>query len=72
MDYLAETGGVVVVEWADRLRDLLPDTILWITLEHRSEGGRRAVIAAPAGSAFAWLADLRPGSRVGDRHGTPG
>ncbi len=47
-DYFA--GGVCVVEWAERARDLFPADHLWITL--RSEGPRvRHVVLEPAGPA---------------------
>lgn len=37
-DYL-ERGGLVIVEWPDLHRDLLPKETLWLELSHR-EGGR--------------------------------
>lgn len=39
-DYL-ERDGVVVVEWADRFRELLPKHAQWWRLEHEESGGRR-------------------------------
>lgn len=36
----AGTVGVAVVEWADRLPDLLPGHALWIELEHAGDGRR--------------------------------
>ena len=60
VDYLAESGGVVVVEWADRLADLLPPQTLWVTLspvELDGRAGRAAAIDDP-GAAFPWIADL--------------
>lgn len=50
LDYLADRGGVVAVEWGDRLRDLLPADTVWLTLtEHRRDGvdGRSAVLENP-------------------------
>lgn len=64
VDYLGEQGAVLVVEWADRIADLLPgpaDT-LWVRLEHHADGGRVAVLEA--GPNFRWLLDFgsSPGS----------
>lgn len=39
-DYL-DRDGVVVVEWADRFRELLPRQAQWWRLEHEESGGRR-------------------------------
>ena len=33
-DYLAESHGVLVVEWADQVPELLPGPRLWVTLSH--------------------------------------
>lgn len=33
-EHFSDTGSVVVVEWADRVLDLLPPETLFITLEH--------------------------------------
>ena len=38
--------GVVVVEWADRIRDLLPDECLWIELRHLDDSKRGILIKA--------------------------
>lgn len=56
LDYLAEREAVVVVEWADRIRDLLPEATLWVHLEPRG-GGRMCRLAGP----FPWLHRL-PGA----------
>ena len=52
VDYLAECAGVVVVEWADRLADLLPAETLTLRLDATPEGGRRARLSG--GDSFAW------------------
>lgn len=39
LDYLGEHRGVVAVEWADRLRDVLPAGALWITLARATRHG---------------------------------
>lgn len=45
VDYLAEQEGVVVIEWADRLADLVPDGehTLWIEIRPTADGGREFV-----------------------------
>lgn len=57
VDYLAELDGVVVVEWADRIADLLPEQTLWAELVPRRGGGRRARLSGDA-RAFAWVRGL--------------
>jgi tRNA threonylcarbamoyladenosine biosynthesis protein TsaE len=38
-DYLDE-AGVVIVEWADRFPQLMPEHTRWFFLEHAGEAGR--------------------------------
>jgi len=56
MDYLAEQSGVVVVEWADRLEDLLPDgpETVWVVLEPAEDGGRWATLRCALPAAEPW------------------
>lgn len=56
IDYLAERGGVAVVEWADRIADLLPPQTLWIDLRP-ALAGRCATITDPS-RAFPWIGGL--------------
>jgi len=59
VDYLSELRGVVVVEWADRIADLLPAATLWVKLEPTSIGGaaaRRALVEDRA-NRFPWLGE---------------
>jgi tRNA threonylcarbamoyladenosine biosynthesis protein TsaE len=59
VDYLAESQGVVVVEWADRLADLLPTETLELTLRPVSDGlGRQVELVDLGGGAFRWLANV--------------
>jgi tRNA threonylcarbamoyladenosine biosynthesis protein TsaE len=44
-DYLGGSG-VCVIEWADRIRDVLPDDCLWIELSHLNEMKRGILIRA--------------------------
>src|SRR3954464_6815063 len=45
---LLEQGGVVVVEWADRVAALLPANCVQVRIEPIGEGRRRIRIARPA------------------------
>ncbi len=47
LDYLLARSAVVVVEWADRIADLLPADTLWIGLATRAAGGRRLTLTGP-------------------------
>ena len=60
LDYLTEFQGVVVIEWADRLADLVPDESLWVELRPVAgpEGGREAIIEGRSPSSFPWLGDI--------------
>ncbi len=60
VDYLTGAGGVVVVEWADRLARLLPSETLWVTLTPGAVDGQpaRRVAIEDRGGAFAWIAEL--------------
>ena len=66
LDYLLASPGVVVVEWADRLADLLPTRTLWVALRPFTEGqkpAREAILRdAPVGPSawrqFPWANEL--------------
>lgn len=62
LDYLLSGRGVVVVEWAERLRDLLPPKTLWVRLRPLGPG-REAILSespdSPSGfRQFPWVAEL--------------
>ena len=38
--------GILLIEWADRIQDILPDERLWVKLEHVSEEHRQLRFAA--------------------------
>jgi len=38
--------GLLLIEWADRIQDILPDERLWVKLEHVSEEHRQLRFAA--------------------------
>lgn len=48
---LRQQGCLVVIEWADRVAELLPDDALWLLLEHAGEPGERrlSVLDGPPG-----------------------
>lgn len=53
LDYLADVAGVTVVEWAERLADLLPRERLTVELAPDGRGGRQARLSGPP--AFRWI-----------------
>ncbi|MEM7199476.1 MAG: tRNA (adenosine(37)-N6)-threonylcarbamoyltransferase complex ATPase subunit type 1 TsaE [Planctomycetota bacterium] len=58
-DYLAEFGGVTVVEWADRVADFLPQTSLWLALAPAAGGtGRTARLETRGQRGFGWIEEL--------------
>ena len=65
LDYLLDGASVVAVEWADRIRDMLPENTLWLTLAVTPERGRRLELRPGVAGTFAFLADL-PKMWVGD------
>jgi tRNA threonylcarbamoyladenosine biosynthesis protein TsaE len=52
-------GGPLVVEWADRIREALPDECLWVTLSWVDEGQRDLMLTARGLRYQALLAELR-------------
>lgn len=54
-DYLYG-DGVTVIEWAERVRDALPQDRLWIELEYMSENERLLRVTAAGNRAFSLLA----------------
>lgn len=60
-DYLGERGGVVAVEWADRLPDLVPPERVWVELAPGlvdGTPGRVGRVAGEPDACFPWLRDL--------------
>ena len=55
LEYLFDPAAVAVVEWADRVRNLMPDRTLWVHLAPVADGARTAELTAPL-AAFPWLA----------------
>lgn len=60
---LIRPDTVVVVEWADRVRSVIPDSALWIELTMTGDAGRRVVFSAVDNAATRCLDNLRSGYR---------
>jgi tRNA threonylcarbamoyladenosine biosynthesis protein TsaE len=43
-EWCADSEGVMIVEWPERVREILPEHTLWIRLSVIPEGGRRMEI----------------------------
>lgn len=44
--------GAVVVEWADIVRDIVPEERLWITILHAKDENSREIILEPTGETY--------------------
>ena len=38
-----QPGNIVMIEWAERVRDILPDNVVWMKFEHLGEDKRRII-----------------------------
>jgi len=54
---ILQTSGIIIVEWATRVADLLPSDTLWITLEH-ADNGHRLLTLNPTGDVSRQLASI--------------
>lgn len=43
LDLMKEGRSIIVIEWAEKIRDLLPDETRWVEFEE-TENGRRIII----------------------------
>ena len=61
LDYEEYLGGdgVAVIEWADRMRDLLPSDHLQVDMEHRGEQSRAWRVSAGGPSSGKFCARIR-------------
>jgi tRNA threonylcarbamoyladenosine biosynthesis protein TsaE len=57
-DYLS-SDGVCVIEWAEKIRAVLPDEHLWITLRHLGESKRGVLIHASGARYEALLREFK-------------
>ncbi len=58
-EYLAQ-GGVVVVEWAEKIRDSIPAAALWITFSYLDENMRKIEMSDTADRICLWKQILAP------------
>ena len=49
---LLEDDGVCVIEWADQIRDYLPQDTLWVSLRHYVGDSRRGIILEGDGNRY--------------------
>jgi tRNA threonylcarbamoyladenosine biosynthesis protein TsaE len=59
LEYLFDEQKVVLVEWADKIPKLLPESVLWVNMGHRESGGRSVHMRAGSAGAFPWLTEIR-------------
>jgi len=52
-------GGAVIVEWADRVAEALPEDHLRVSFEHAGESRRRVVVTAGGERSRGLLAEMR-------------
>lgn len=43
MDYLGRTDTICVIEWAERVQELLPKKTIWVEFEHLGEDKRKII-----------------------------
>jgi len=58
LEYLLDPAKVVCVEWAERVRNDIPDNALWVGLDHLAGGGRCLQLWCDRPGEFSWLADF--------------
>ena len=58
--------GSLLVEWPERIQDILPDTHMWISLEYVAEEHRQILLRATGERYDTLLADLRQDLIGGD------
>lgn len=47
-EIIADPGNVVIIEWADRIRDIIPDNAIWIEFSWIDEKRRKATFKSKA------------------------
>lgn len=58
LDYLLDHRAVVVVEWAERIREYLPKDTLWLQLTVARGGGRTVGFSYQDRARFPFLAEM--------------
>ena len=59
LEYLFQPSSLAVVEWADRIAELVPASALWLELSPSPEGGRLCSFRCADAEDFPWLARWR-------------
>jgi len=44
-DEWLDTGGITLIEWADRVAELLPEDTITVTLDYAEQGGRHLTVS---------------------------
>lgn len=57
LEYLFQPGAATVIEWADRVRNCVPDSALWIEFALAPHGGRRVAVSGGDPDRFSAVAD---------------
>ncbi|MFK7740954.1 MAG: tRNA (adenosine(37)-N6)-threonylcarbamoyltransferase complex ATPase subunit type 1 TsaE [Planctomycetota bacterium] len=55
LEYLFDAAFVVAIEWADNVRKMLPEDVLWVRLEAGEKPGRRLLLEGRTTGRFAFL-----------------
>jgi len=58
IEYLLDDAKVVCVEWAENVRNMLPENTLWVHIDHLASGGRSVELRSEAPGDFPWIEDL--------------
>ena len=58
LEYLFDDARVAVVEWADKIANILPENTLWISMGHGDGRGRSVQVGPCAPADEAWLAEV--------------
>ncbi len=64
-DEMIRNDSAVVVEWADRVKDAIPDDTLWIDLKPTGQTGRKFNLRATGDTSFRCLAAIIENSASG-------
>ena len=59
LEYIIESPGALMIEWAERVEELLPQDRLWITLSYENPTKRRLRFAADGDRATELLKQFR-------------
>lgn len=65
LDEAVEDGHVLVIEWVEKIRDLIPALDLEVEIEHEAEAQRKLTFRAESERGIALLQQLRPSLEIG-------